>query len=176
MTMKKIGVLVWALLLGGNACAIDGISVEHGHGSSTEMARVGAQWDWDKKWFTENSWLVAGFWEASAGRWDTPVGHGKSFTDVGFTPVFRLQQKSPSIVAPYAEAAVGVHIISPTFVNGTRQFSSVFQFGDHLGAGARFGDRQQFDLGYRFQHLSNAGFSHPNPGINFNQIRLSYHF
>ncbi|MBA0902100.1 MAG: acyloxyacyl hydrolase [Candidatus Nitrotoga sp.] len=172
--MKKIGVLLGILLLTGNACAIDGISAVRGNGSSTEMAGVQAQWDWEKKWFTEHSWLVAGFWEANVGRWDAQ--NGKSFKDVGFTPVFRLQQKNPSVVAPYVEAAIGVHLISPVFVNGDRQFSSVFQFGDHLGVGARFGDRQQFDIGFRFQHLSNAGFSQPNPGINYNEIRLAYHF
>ena len=29
---------------------------------------------------------------------------------------------------------------------------------------------------YRLQHLSNAGTSQPNDGINFNQIRFSYYF
>ncbi|MDP1996021.1 MAG: acyloxyacyl hydrolase, partial [Gallionella sp.] len=46
----------------------------------------------------------------------------------------------------------------------------------HVGVGARFGDRRQFDLGYRFQHLSNGGIKKPNQGINFNQIRFAYHF
>ena len=34
----------------------------------------------------------------------------------------------------------------------------------------------KYDLGYRFQHLSNADIKKPNDGINFNQIRFSYHF
>jgi hypothetical protein len=32
------------------------------------------------------------------------------------------------------------------------------------------------DLGYRYQHLSNAGLGDSNPGINFHLVRLAYHF
>lgn len=51
-----------------------------------------------------------------------------------------------------------------------------FQFGDHLGVGMIFGDRGQFDLGYRFQHVSNADIKKPNSGINIQQIRFAYLF
>jgi hypothetical protein len=53
---------------------------------------------------------------------------------------------------------------------------SAFQFGDHLGAGLVFGGHGQFDLGYRFLHLSNADIKRPNNGINFQQVRFAYHF
>lgn len=176
--MKKIGAFIGAILLSGNVWAIDGVSVELGQGDDTHMARIGAQWDWKKKWFTDGNWLVAGYWEASAGRWNGQNSRGNShnLTDIGFTPVFRLQQKTPSGLAPYLEAGIGVHLLSDTHINEHRRFSTAFQFGDHIGAGLRFGDKQEFDLGYRFQHLSNGSIKSPNPGINFSQIRLAYHF
>jgi len=59
---------------------------------------------------------------------------------------------------------------------GDKRFSTMFQFGDHLGVGYRFGTKGAFDLSYRYQHLSNASIKRPNNGINFNQIRLQYHF
>jgi hypothetical protein len=59
---------------------------------------------------------------------------------------------------------------------GDKRMSTKVQFGDHLGAGYRFGVKGAWDLSYRFQHLSNAGIKKPNDGINFNQIRLQYHF
>jgi len=45
-----------------------------------------------------------------------------------------------------------------------------------VGIGAQFGAKQQYQAGYRFQHLSNASIKKPNPGINFNQIYLQYNF
>ena len=178
VAMKKICVLIGAILLNGNVWAIDGVSAEIGSGDKTNMARIGAQWDWQKKWFTDGNWLVTGYWEASAGRWNgqNSPGNNHNITDVGFTPVFRLQQKNLSGLAPYLEAGIGVHLISDIHINADRRFSTAFQFGDHLGTGLRFGVRKQFDLGYRFQHLSNGSIKHPNPGINFSQIRLAYHF
>jgi len=87
-----------------------------------------------------------------------------------------IQQTNPGAVAPYLEAAVGLHLLSHTSVSLERRFSTAFQFGNHLGLGLRFGSQRAFDLGYRFQHLSNAGIKRPNQGINFHQVRFQYHF
>ena len=176
--MKQIGLLAGMLFLSGNALAVDGVSVEYGNGDAANMARAGMSWNWDKQWFAEGDWLVTGFWEVSLASWrgHSAAGNNQTVTDVGITPVFRLQQKNPGGFAPYAEAAIGFHLITPTFIYATRVFGSAFQFGDHIGVGARFGDRRQFDLGYRFQHLSNGGIKKPNQGISFNQIRFAYHF
>ncbi len=175
--MKKIGLLISTLLFSGGVSAMDVVSVEYGNGDATDMARVGAAWNWDKQWFTGGDWLVAGFWEASLGRWrgHSAVGNNQTVADVGITPVFRFQQKNPSGFAPYVEGAIGYHMISPAFVYANRKFGSAFQFGDHVGFGVRFGAHQKFDLGYRFQHLSNCGIKKPNQGINFNQVRFSYY-
>ncbi|OGS93994.1 MAG: hypothetical protein A3K04_08070 [Gallionellales bacterium RBG_16_56_9] len=176
--MRKAGLLISALLLSGNVFAVDGVSVEYGNGGAADMARVGMLWNWDKQWFTDGDWLVAGFWEASLGSWRgrSAAGNNQTVTDVGITPVFRLQQKNQSGFAPYAEGAIGFHLITPTLIYANRRFGSAFQFGDHVGVGVRFGKHRQFDLGYRFQHLSNGGIKKPNQGINFNQVHFSYYF
>jgi hypothetical protein len=54
--------------------------------------------------------------------------------------------------------------------------SSSFQFADLVGVGAQFGEHQNYQAGFRFQHLSNAGIRKPNPGINFSQIYVQYNF
>jgi hypothetical protein len=176
--IKKVGSFLCALLLCGNACAVDGIVLEAGNGDQTNTARVGVIQNFDKQWLTEGDWQVTGFWEAAVGRWQgrSAIGNKQTITDVGLTPVFRLQQKNPGTMAPYLEGAIGFHLISPTFIYANRHFGSSFQFGDHLGAGVRFGDHQQFDVGYRYQHLSNGGIKKPNQGINLNQIHFIYHF
>ncbi len=178
MILKYCVGLLTGLLLGSSAYAGYGAAIEYGNGDATDMARIAVTRDFEKQWFSDGDWLVTGFWEASIGSWqgDSSAGGNRNITDIGLTPVFRFQQKHPSSWAPYLEGAIGFHLISPTQINATRQFGSAFQFGDHVGFGVRFGERQQFDLGYRFQHLSNGGIKQPNNGINFNQIRFGYHF
>lgn len=157
---------------------IDSISIEGGHSSNNNgdvnLARIGVQWDWGVKWFEVGSWFLGGYWDAQAGYW-----HSDDSNDIGdfsITPVFRFQSGATSGLSPYAEIGVGAHLLTDTNITQQRQFSTNFQFGDHIGAGIRFGDRAEYDLGYRYQHLSNAGIDDPNPGINFHQIRFSYHF
>ena len=176
--MKKVSGFLCALLLSGNVWAVDAVSFELGNGNYTDAARAGLIWNSDRQWFTEGDWLVSGYWEAMVGRWQghSSTGNNQMITDFGITPVFRLQQKSFSSVAPYVEGAIGFHLISPTFIYASRHFGSAFQFGDHFGIGARFGELHQFDISYRFQHVSNGDIKQPNPGINFNQVHFIYHF
>ncbi len=178
--MKRLGLLLGALLFSSPLYAVDAVSLEYGKGAneSAELVRVGLEWDWKRQWFDEGDWLVTGFWEASAASWRGTNNQttNQTITDLGFTPVFRLQQKQPSGFAPYLEGAIGFHLISPTSINANRKFGSAFQFGDHVGVGARFGEHQQFDLGWRFQHVSNGDIKQPNHGINFNQVRFAWHF
>ena len=171
-----------ALAFSPMASAVDGVSFEYGKSDSTnadvKLYRVGAQWDWNKRWFDTGSWHLGGYWDVSLGYWnnDSASKTHSSITDIGLTPVFRFQQNNPSGVSPYLEAGIGFHLLSATSVSTERNFGSSFQFSDHLGAGLRFGDKGRYDIGYRYQHLSNAGIKDPNQGINFHQLRLQYHF
>lgn len=155
------------------AHAVDGVSLETGRGDGTYMWRLGAQWDWDRKWFAERRWNIVAYWDFTAGAWDSPQN---TVTDLGVTPTFRLQQRDFSPLAPYLEGAIGFHMLSDVRVSDRKILGTNFQFGDHLGAGIRFGEGHRYDLGLRLQHLSNGGLSKVNPGINYVQIRLAYHF
>jgi lipid A 3-O-deacylase len=176
--IKNILWFLCALLFSGNAFSVDGVFVEGGNGKQTDAARAGATFKIERQWFTEGDWHVVGHWEASVGTWrgHSGVGSNKTVTDLGVTPVFRLQEKSPGSVAPYVEGAVGFHLISPTTVYADRRLGSAFQFGDHIGFGVLFGEHKQFELGYRFQHISNGGIKQPNQGLNLNLLRFVYHF
>lgn len=153
------------------AHALDGISYETGRGDGTQMWRLGAQWNWDKKWFAGRRWNIVAYWDFTVGAWDGPQN---ALNDLGLTPTFRLQQRDFSPVAPYAEAAIGFHLLSELRVSSAKIFGTNFQFGDHIGVGVRFGTRRRYDAGLRLQHLSNGGLGRPNPGINFLQLRLAY--
>jgi len=171
-----------AVLAACPAYAVDGMSFEYGDSDSSQsdvqLYRVGVQWKWSQKWLPIGNWHLGGYWDASLGYWDNQSAGAthSSIFDLGLTPVFRFQQTTPSAISPYAEIGLGFHFLSHTSVSPQRQFGTSFQFGDHLGVGLRFGERGQYDLGYRFQHLSNAGIKQPNDGINFHQVRLQYHF
>jgi len=169
-------VAAMSALAAAPACAIDGMSLELGSGDAVNMGRIGVQWDWKKRWFQMGGWHLGGYFDLAAGYWhrdDTRPGEHDSLFDLGFTPVFRIQPDS--LNGPYIEAGIGFHFLSHSSI-GDRRMSTQFQFGDHLGAGYRFGAKGSYDLGYRFQHLSNASIKRPNPGINFHQIRLQYNF
>lgn len=153
--------------------AVNGFSFEAGGGTGSQMWRLGAQHDWQSKWLQSGNWHLGAYWDLQLGQW---YGHGKqTITDIGLTPVFRYQQTVRSSFSPYVEAAIGLHLIEPVRMDDGRGFTTAFQFGDHVGFGARFGERGQYDLGVRFQHLSNGGIKEPNNGINFAQVRFQYH-
>jgi hypothetical protein len=153
------------------ARAVDGWAVEVGNGDEgTDLVRGSLLWKWQRSWFADTGWELSGYWEASAGVWNTD----KTLYDLGVTPVFRLHRRDWT--GPYVEAAIGFHLLSDLSITRTRLFGSRFQFGDHLAAGWRFGARGRYDIGVRAQHLSNGGLKQPNPGINFAVVRFAYYF
>ena len=91
------------------------------------------------------------------------------------TPVVRFI-KDTGAVRPYIEAGAGVRGLSQSRINDGYDLSSALQFAEVVGVGAQFGSRQQYEVGLRFQHISNAGIKRPNPGINFSQLYLQYNF
>ena len=146
------------------------MSVEAGSGNGVKAWRVGAQWDWQSKWLQGPEYHVGGYWDLQLGQWKG----ASNITDLGLTPTFRLQRNDG--LGAYAEAAIGFHYLSGKNITTAKQFSTNFQFGDHIGAGYRFGDKGKYDLSLRLQHLSNGGIKKPNPGVNLTLVRFQYHF
>ena len=178
--MKKTWVAGWLaavlVMAGPRALATDGAALEIGRGDGTDMGRVAVQWGWNKRWFEGGDWHLGGYWDLGLGYWrgdDVLPGQNDDIAEIGFTPVFRFQRNS--LAGPYFEGGIGAHLLSRTQI-GDKRFSTKFQFGDHLGLGYRFGAKGAWDLGYRFQHLSNGSIKKPNDGINFHQVRLQYWF
>jgi hypothetical protein len=169
-----------ALALAAPAHAVDSASFEIGFGNeNTETARAGVQWNWERRWLAERSWHLRGYWDLQLGRWSGPLRPGQghqSVWDIGITPVFRLERATRTRVWPFFEAAIGLHLLSDLRINSNRRFSSHLQFGDHVAAGVRFGAANSYEMSLRLQHLSNGGLASPNPGINFLQLRLGYHY
>ena len=176
--MKKmlcVGAALWLSLTGARAMAVDGVAVEVGSGDGTDMGRIALQWNWKKPLYQGAGWNVGAYWDLGLGYWNNDgfPGRNKDITEIGLTPVMRLQRDD--LKGLYGELGLGMHLQSRTTI-GDKRMGTLFQFGSHLGVGYRFGVKRAFDLSYRYQHLSNAGINRPNDGINFNQVRLQYHF
>jgi lipid A 3-O-deacylase PagL len=67
---------------------------------------------------------------------------------------------------------------SPTLLSryrfDSRDLGGRFQFTDHIGLNWNFSEH--FDLGVRFQHMSNAGIYRRNPGLNLEMLSFAYTF
>lgn len=181
MKPKAVSIFVVTLaiaLLTRHSYAATFVALEGGFGDD-EAHRIGAAvgWEWDKPLVSLGRWDLRGYWELSVSYWDTDRGRtgNDSLVDFGFAPVFRLQPELGLGIQPYIEGAVGIHITTHDEF-GDKDFSIPFAFAPHAGAGIRFGFARRLELGYRFQHLSNAGLGEFNPGINFHLVHLSYYF
>ncbi len=174
-----IGLLVHSVAYAADGFAVDGFAVEAGGGDDgIGRGGVALQWDWNVRWLSLGEWSLGGYFELSGSYWEGEEGRtgNDSLGEIGITPVFRYQRHSTLFgVKPYVEGGVGVHGMSDDTL-GDKDFSTEFAVGSHGGAGIRFGSQDRFELGYRYQHLSNAGIGDSNPGINFHLVRLSYHF
>lgn len=83
-----------------------------------------------------------------------------------------LHPLSPSVKL-VSEIGSGPMFLSiDTEEQGDAGFNFLNQFG--LGAQVAVGEKSALTLGYRFRHLSNAGTSQPNSGINSNAFVISY--
>jgi hypothetical protein len=121
--------------------------------------------------------LPAGRWsllaEASFGAWSSqqqgPSGRAYSI-QLGVAPKLRYRfERWPGL---FAEAGIGVNAIAPKYRSVDKYFSTVFNFGDHVGIGHRSADGA-YEWVLRYQHFSNGGFHKPNPGENFVQLLVA---
>jgi len=166
--------LILGLAVTSTAHAITGSGVELGYGvEHTTAVRVGARWDWNTYWSVSDGWIASGFWEASLAylHSDGPVNSG--IWDAGITPVFRLRS---GVSRFFLEGGIGAHYLTRDCLNNCRQLGSKLLFGDLLGFGWNFGEKDRYELGYRFLHHSNAYLAEPNDGVNLHLIRLGFNY
>src|SRR5919198_5799578 len=129
--MKKL--LAVALFLPALAAhAVDGVSLDLGKGDrETSLVRLGVHWNYELLLLAPHD--VHAYIEVSVARWTTQPS---ALYDTAITPVFRYARRRNG---PYAEGAVGLHILSSKHIQRDLEFSTRFQFGDHIGVGVRSG-------------------------------------
>ena len=144
-----------------------------------DVYRLGLQNRWGRTWFNGGAWNVGGYWDAELAyiKADAEYGENDELYNISLTPVFRLQRDAAlsSGVSPFAEAGIGAHLFSDTSL-ADDSYATAFQFGSLLGCGIGFGKHGQYELGYRFQHISNASIKTPSDELNLHMLRLGYSF
>jgi lipid A 3-O-deacylase PagL len=115
-------------------------------------------------------WWVPTLVEFGGGIWRVPdlAGTTQRF-DLHATPVWR-----GDFARTYVEGGIGLYLLSHTINNDVTHMSTSFEFGSHIGAGLRIGERRGTRVGIALQHLSNAGIKEPNSGVNFILLSASF--
>ncbi|MBU2552394.1 MAG: acyloxyacyl hydrolase [Proteobacteria bacterium] len=113
---------------------------------------------------------------ALEGFYNRYVDDFSSNYELGFSPTFRFHYGFEESWSPYLEASVGILY---TDLDTPEQGTEV-NYDVHVGGGLNFRIRQDLYLtaGYRLRHISNAGMSDRNKGIDYNQLifGLSYYY
>ena len=118
----------------------------------------------------EGGWWRPTLVELGGGIWRVPdlAGSTERF-DLHATPIWRAD-----FARTYVEGGIGLYLLSHTINNDVTHMSTSFEFGSHVGAGLRVGERRETRIGIALQHLSNAGIKEPNSGVNFLVVSASF--
>jgi lipid A 3-O-deacylase len=97
----------------------------------------------------------------------TNTAYGASVDPFAFKWIF----DTPKKVKPFFQIEGGALFTNTKVPEGTSQIN----FTTSGGIGAHFlGKKHNFSAEVRFQHISNAGMTNPNPGINTIQVRIGF--
>jgi lipid A 3-O-deacylase len=95
------------------------------------------------------------------------TAYGASVDPFAFKWIF----DTPKKVKPFFQIEGGALFTNTKVPEGTSQIN----FTTSGGIGAHFlGKKHNFSAEVRFQHISNAGMTNPNPGINTMQVRIGF--
>jgi hypothetical protein len=124
-------------------------------------------WNLPWAWHFASEWRIGTFLEANAGFLH---GGGETAFVGSLGPGINIRGFRDKIDIPLG--------VNPTVVSdhtfGDVDFGGSFQFTSHIGLNFNF--TQHFMMGYRLQHMSNAGFYSPNPGVNIHMVGIGYRF
>ena len=142
-------------------------------GSDYERAGLGLRFGpvWSRDWGNWKASLRPEL-EFSRFRYTGPAAGPDSLNQIGGIGLFHLHYGA-SRFRPYAEAGLGAALFSRDSL-GTKQFSTHFQFSEHLALGIEWTGHGF--AGVQYSHYSNADIEKPNDGLDVQQIVIGAHF
>ena len=119
------------------------------------------RWNWGSGWHVQT-------------RLDAAGGALHGHSDDAF-----IGSAGPDFVLGHERVPLNLEFgVSPTLLShhefGTMDFGTPLQFTTHVGLNWEFSEH--FGVGYRYQHMSNAGFSNHNPGLNLHGLMVYWRF
>ena len=169
-----LGIQLW--VLAQSALAVDTVFATVGGDTRIAVFGVGIGWApwWSMPLESDRQLSLRG--NGSISYWVAPDSHDHhSLFALGLYPILRFDMEAMGGIVPYIEASIGFNLLSHTWIEN-RRMSTAFQFGEFVGVGVGFGDKRQFDLGARYQHISNADIKRPNDGLSYPSIVFRYRF
>ena len=119
------------------------------------------QWDLGKKWALESRLDLSAGW----------LGNSRANAALAtLGPLLAVGREGFPISV---EGGAGVTVLSRSDFD-TKDFGDPAQFTSHIGF--YWDIAKHWRANYRFQHMSNAGISQSNPGINLHVLAFSYRF
>ncbi len=159
----------------GSAQASPSVALTLGSGTDadlTQLSLITHRGFWSHQF--ANGWSASAHLEFGIAEVNGKLsGANKGIVVLGVTPVLRFEpKKSPG----FFEFGIGANYFDQKRIHSNKSVGTNFEFGDLIGLGVKLGEKDQFEIGYRLIHYSNAGISASNPGINFHQIRFQAGF
>lgn len=179
MILRRVCYILISLTLigfGAQVCARNGISVAAGHGTrGVDAYRLNLQHEWALR--LANHYTLRGYFELAGMRvnnkhtFDEPSNTNTEM--VSLSPVIRFTPKM--LLQWYVDLGIGLAYFTKDEI-ATRYLGSHVLFEDRLGVGLLLGKKDQFEIGYRFLHYSNAYLASVNQGLNLHLLVLGYWF
>lgn len=171
--MKATTVLLAGLLASGAVSAAEpSLRFYHGENDNYERSGLSLRFGplWERKW---GAWTadIRPEIEVSRFHYSGPSDGPSRVWQGGAVGMLRVA-RSEGGLTPYGEVGLGGSMFSHSSL-GPKDFSTIFQFSEHLGAGVEFG---RFTAGWRYSHFSNAGIRKPNNGVDVHQFVLGASF
>lgn len=154
------------------------VHVAYGRDTSHDVNKyeIGVNFNTPLQYGNPQGWLLRLQAEFNVAGWDARGGtNPQNLFEFGISPILRVEKRGGYFV-PFAEASVGLRVLTHAGTSDEHRMGSAFQFSDMLGVGVGFGKNANTEVGFRFQHISNAGIKEPNPGSNFYTGYVRYRF
>lgn len=178
MIQRLIGCIIIAITICGSdvVSGRTAISIAAGHGTSgVDAYRLNLQQDWSV--CLANNYRLRGYLELAGMRINNEhtfsVPNTSNLELVSFSPVVRFYPKIG--LQWYVDLGVGLAYFSKEMI-AARNLGSHVLFEDRFGIGVLLGKSQQFEIGYRALHYSNAYFAQVNQSLNIHLFLLGYWF